>query len=98
MWVDATYADDVVDRRSTAGLAVEVGGTIVYGTTKTQRVPAQSSAEAEYLAAAEGVKEALYVRAILSSIAPETSGAKIKVLEDSKGALALVRTLSLIHI
>ena len=48
------------------------------GLPKTQRVPAQSSLEAEYLATAEGVKEALNVRAVLPSIAPETSGAKIK--------------------
>ena len=91
VWVDSSYADDVVDRRSTTGLAVAVGGTLVNGTTKTQRVPAQSSSEAEYLAAAEAVKEALYVRAVLSFVAPETCGAKIKVLEDNKGALALVQ-------
>ncbi|CAB1104418.1 unnamed protein product [Ectocarpus sp. CCAP 1310/34] len=91
VWVDASYADDVVDRRSTTGLAVTVGGNTVNGTTKTQRVPAQSSSEAEYLAAGEGKKEALHVRAVLPLVAPETSGAKIKVLEDNKGALALVQ-------
>ena len=37
------------------------------------------------------MKEALYVRAVLSFVAPETSGAKIRVLEDNKGALALVQ-------
>ncbi|CAB1100760.1 unnamed protein product [Ectocarpus sp. CCAP 1310/34] len=58
VFVDARYADNEVDRRSTTGLA--------------------------------GVKEALYVRSVLSFIAPETSGAKIKVLEDNKGALALI--------
>ncbi|CAB1111861.1 unnamed protein product [Ectocarpus sp. CCAP 1310/34] len=67
------------------------GGNTVNGTTKTQRVPAQSSSEAEHLAAGEGVKEALHARAVLSFVAPETSGAKIKVLEDNKGALALVQ-------
>ncbi|CAB1101563.1 unnamed protein product [Ectocarpus sp. CCAP 1310/34] len=58
VFVDASYADNEVDRRSTTGLA--------------------------------GVKEALFVRGVLSFIAPETSGAKIKVLEDNKGALALI--------
>ncbi|CAB1111664.1 unnamed protein product [Ectocarpus sp. CCAP 1310/34] len=37
-----------------------------------------------------GVKGALFVRGVLSFIAPETSGAKIKVLEDNKGTLALI--------
>ena len=32
VWVDASYADDIFDRRSTTGLAVAVGGTIVNGT------------------------------------------------------------------
>ncbi|CAB1097735.1 unnamed protein product [Ectocarpus sp. CCAP 1310/34] len=58
MFVDASYADNELDRRSTTGLA--------------------------------GVKEALFVRGILSFIVPETSGAKIKVLEDNEGALALI--------
>ncbi|CAB1104204.1 unnamed protein product [Ectocarpus sp. CCAP 1310/34] len=58
VFVDASYADNEVDRRSTTGLA--------------------------------DVKEALFVRGVLSFIAPETSGSKIKVLEDNKGALALV--------
>ncbi|CAB1117836.1 unnamed protein product [Ectocarpus sp. CCAP 1310/34] len=58
VFVDASYADNEVDRRSTTGLA--------------------------------GVKEALFMRGVLSFIAPETSGAKIKVLEDNKGALAFI--------
>ncbi|CAB1098675.1 unnamed protein product [Ectocarpus sp. CCAP 1310/34] len=90
-WVDASNADDVFDGRLTTGLAVTVGGNTANGTTKTQRVPAQSSSEAEYLAAGEGVKEALHLRAVLPFVAPETSGAKMKVLEDNKGSLALVQ-------
>ena len=59
-------------------------------TSKTQRVVSLSTSEAEYIAAGEGVKEALFVRAVLSFIAPETSGASIKVLEDNQGAKALI--------
>ncbi|CAB1096632.1 unnamed protein product [Ectocarpus sp. CCAP 1310/34] len=50
-----------------------------------------SSTEAEYIAAGEGVKEALFVRAVLLFVAPETSGSSIQVLEDSQGAIALVQ-------
>ena len=49
-----------------------------------------STSEAEYIAAEDGVKEAMFVRAVLSFIAPEMSGARIKVLEDNKGAKALI--------
>ncbi|CAB1113755.1 unnamed protein product [Ectocarpus sp. CCAP 1310/34] len=77
--------------RSTTGLAVTVDGTVVCASTKTQPVTAQSTTEAEYIAAGEGVKEALFVRGVLSFIAPETSGATIRVREDNEGALALVQ-------
>ncbi|CAB1105479.1 unnamed protein product [Ectocarpus sp. CCAP 1310/34] len=50
----------------------------------------KKSMTADDIAAGEGVKEALFVGGVLSFIAPETSGAKIKVLEDNKGALALI--------
>ena len=49
-----------------------------------------STSEAEYIAAGDGVKEALFVNAVLAFIAPETSGAKIKVLEDNQEAKALI--------
>ncbi|CAB1102606.1 unnamed protein product [Ectocarpus sp. CCAP 1310/34] len=67
VFVDASYADNEVDRRSTTGSAVTVRGTVVCAFTKTQPVTAQSTSEAEYVAAGEGV-----------------------VLEDSRGALALI--------
>lgn len=88
--VDASYAEKEADRRSLTGIAVTVGGAVVSHASKTQRIVAMSTTEAEYIAAGEGVKEALFVRAVLSFVAPETSGAKIKVLEDNAGAKALV--------
>ena len=48
-----------------------------------------SISEAEYTAG-DGVKEALFVRAVLSFIAPETSGTSIKALEVNQGAKALI--------
>ncbi|CAB1110388.1 unnamed protein product [Ectocarpus sp. CCAP 1310/34] len=46
VFVDSSYADSTVDRRSTTGLAVTVGGTVVCASTKTQPVTAQSTTEA----------------------------------------------------
>lgn len=43
----------------------------------------QSTSEAEYVAAGEGVEEALFVRGVLSLITPERSGAKIRVREEN---------------
>ena len=51
-----------------------------------------SISEAEYITARDWVKEALFVRAVLSFIAPETSGTSIKVLEDNQGTKVLTET------
>ena len=73
-----------------SGIAVTLGGTVISHASKTQHVVSSSTSEAEYIAAGDGVTEALFMRAILSFIAPETSGASIKVLEDNQGAKALI--------
>ena len=86
VYADADYASKENDRRSVSGIAATLGGTVVSHTSKTQRLVSLSTSEAEYIAAGEGVKKTLFVRAVLSFIAPETSGASIKVLEDNQGA------------
>ena len=90
VYADGDYADKDNSRRLVSGLAVTLEGTVVSHVSKTQRVVSLSTSEAEYIAAGEGVKEALFVRAVLSLIAPETSGASIKVLEDNQGAKTLI--------
>ena len=78
------------DKRSVSGIAVTLGGTVVSHASKTQHAVSLPTSEAEYITAEDGVKEALFVRAVLFSIAPETSGASIKVLEDKQGAKVLI--------
>ena len=90
VYADADYADKGNSRRSVSGVAVTLGGTVVSHVSKTQRVVSLSISEAEYIATEDGVKEALFVRAVLPFNAPETSGASIKVLEDNQGANALI--------
>ena len=74
-----------------SGVAVTSRGTVVSHASKTQHVVSLSTSEAEYITAGNEVKEALFVRAVLSFIAPETCGANIKVLEDNQGAKALIK-------
>ena len=79
VYADADYADKANDRRSVSGIAVALGGTVVRHASKTQHVISLSISETEYIAAGDGVKKALFVRAVLSFITPETSGASIMV-------------------
>ena len=90
MYADAGYADKANDRRFVSGIAVTLGGTAVSRARKKQDVVSLSTSESKYIAAGDGIKEAMFVRAVLSFMAPETSGASIKVLEDHHGAKALI--------
>ena len=92
VYADADYAGKDNSRRSVSGVAVTLGGTIVSHVSKIKRVVSLSTSEAEYTAAGEGVREPLFVRAVLSFIVPGTSGASIKVLEDDQGATSLIES------
>ena len=89
VYADADYADKDNSRHSVSGVAATLGGTVVRHVSKTQRDISLSTSEAEYTAAGEGIKEALFERVVLSFIVPETSGGSIKVLKDNQGAKAL---------
>ena len=90
VYADADYADKANDRCSVSGTAITLGGTTVSHAYKIQHVVSLSTSEAEYIAAGDGVKEALLARVVLSFIAPKTSGASIKALEDNQWAKALI--------
>ena len=90
VYADADYADKANDMRSVSRIAVTLGGTAVSHASETQYVVSLSTLKAECIAAGDGVKEALFVRAVLTFIAPETSGTSIKVLKYNQGAKALI--------
>ena len=64
VYADADYANKENVRRSVSGIAVTLGGTVVSHASKTHRVVSLSISEAEYIAGGDGVKEALFVRAL----------------------------------
>ena len=90
VYADADYANKDNDRRSVPGIAMSLEGIVVSHASTTQRVVSSSTSEADYIAAGDGVKESSLVRAVLSSIAPETCGASAKALEDNQGTKTLI--------
>jgi hypothetical protein len=61
-FVDADWASDVNDRKSTSGFVfVLAGGAISWG-LKKQSAVALSSTEAEYIAATHAAKEVVWLR------------------------------------
>ena len=85
VYADDEYADRANDRRSVSWIAVILGGTVVSHTNKTQHVESLSTSDADLIGARDGVKEALFVRAALSFVAPETSWASTKSLKTTMG-------------
>ena len=67
-----------------------MGGTVISHTSKTQHVVSLSTSEAAYIVAGDRVKKVVFVRAVLSFVALQTSGARINVAEDNQGAKALI--------
>ena len=90
-YVDADYAHKAEDRRSVSGVAVCCGGTLVSWFSRTQKCVTLSTTEAEYVAMADGVKEALYVRGVLVFLMPSLGSPSIGVFEDNKGAIDLAK-------
>ena len=73
-----------------SGTAVTLRGTVVSHESKTLHVVSLSTSEVRFIMAGVGANEDLFVRALLSFIAPEMSGARTKVFEDNQGAKALI--------
>jgi hypothetical protein len=67
-YVDASFADnygtDEGNRRSTTGWCFRTGGPLLSWKAHKQSAVATSTAEAEYIAAYEATKEAIYLKRI----------------------------------
>ena len=85
---DVDYADKSNDRRSVSGTVITLEGTAVSWASSTQRCVTLSTAEAEYVALGEGVKEALFMGTVVSLFCPELTGSCVRVVEDKQEAIA----------
>jgi len=65
---DADYAADLDTRRSTSGHLFMLGGECVTWSSKRQATVSLSTTEAEFIAATEACKEAVWLRKLLSDI------------------------------
>ena len=87
VYTDADYACKETDRGSTSGVAVMLGNAAVYATSRTQHCVTLSTTEAEYVALAEGAKEGMFVRSVMSFMRPYMY--EITLMDDNEGAKAI---------
>ena len=67
-FVNANWASDVNNRKSTLGFVLMLGGAAVSWSLKKQTSVALSSIEAEYIAATHAIKEVIWLRRLLTDL------------------------------
>lgn len=89
---EADWANDTEDRKSTTGycFSLSQGGAIVSWKTKKQQTVALSTCEAEYVALAATVQEALYLSQLLKDM-DHNLEQTTKVFEDNQGTIHLAK-------
>ncbi|KFD69490.1 hypothetical protein M514_18362 [Trichuris suis] len=90
-YVDADWAGDRTDRKSTSAYLFQFGESIISWSTKKQTTVALSSTEAEYIAMAEACKELLWLRQLLEDFGILQVNATT-IFEDNQGCICLVES------
>ena len=88
-YCDSDFASDISSRRSTTGFVYIFNGGAVSWNSKLQKTVAASTSEAEYMAASNAVKEALWLKMLLKDLGITTGAMMINC--DSQGALCLLK-------
>jgi len=88
-YCDADYAGDLDTRRSTTGFVFILSGGAISWSSKLQPTVAVSTTEAEYMASAQAVKEALWLKKLMWDFGIQTRA--IKIYSDSQGAIKLLK-------
>ncbi|GKB50325.1 retrovirus-related pol polyprotein from transposon TNT 1-94, partial [Tanacetum coccineum] len=88
-YVDSDYAGDLDGSKSTTGYVFTLSGGTVSWVSKLQSVVAMSTTEAEYVAAAQASKEAVWLKMLLEELGHEQE--KITLFCDNQSALYLAR-------
>ena len=89
VFVDSDFASRAADRGSVSGGVAMCACACVSFFSRTQKSVTLSSTEAEYVAMAEGFKEAIFLRYIWSFIFPDRDVGCTTIFEDNVGALHL---------
>ena len=89
---DAAYGDDKDSRQSTAGYAFLCWGGVIAWKSKLQKTVATSSTDSEYMALGQAVKEALWIKGLVSELGFKEGNATMTILSDSMGGIDLAKT------
>jgi hypothetical protein len=88
-YCDADYAGDQDTRRSTTGYVFIMNGGVISWSSRLQPTVAVSTTEAEYMAAAHAVKEALWLRKLMADFGDVSR--TFKICCDNQSAITLLK-------
>ena len=89
-YCDADYAGDHDDRKSRIGYLFLIANGAVVWCSKRQGCTTDSTTEAEFVAMAESVKEAIWLRRLLQSLGISSPN-PTPIFSDNQGAIQLVK-------
>ena len=90
IYADAAWADELEQYRSTLGFRIAIGEGLVSWKSKISDAMALSTAEAEYYAGTEAVKEAEWLQGLLGELGWELGPYTVKM--DAESAMAMIKT------
>ena len=86
---DADWAGQLDDRKSTSGMALLFNGTAIMWCSRTIRLVACSSQDAEFMALSDASREIVFIQNLLCSIGLKLN--KTSLYGDNKGSLCLAK-------
>lgn len=89
-YVDADWASDEIDRKSTTGFVFFIFGNVIMWTSKKQALVTLSTTEAEYVAASMATSEAIWLTKVLNDIQVEIR-MPVPIFEDNMGCLFIAK-------
>ncbi|KAL7767857.1 hypothetical protein ACKLNR_002158 [Fusarium oxysporum f. sp. zingiberi] len=91
-FVDADFAGCIDTRRSTTGWVFMLAGAPISWASQRQRTVSLSTTDAEYVAASEAAKEAIWIRGFVNDLnLPDMSVGAVPLYIDNEGARKLTR-------
>ena len=88
-FVDADWAGDTADRRSTSGYVCMLNNSIISWKSEKQSVVAQSTTEAELISSNSGAREVIALQRVLNDVGLSQSS-PTRIWEDNQGTIALM--------
>ncbi len=88
---DADWGGDVNDRKSTSGYLFQASGAAISWRSKKQTCVALSTAEAEYVALASAVQEAIWLRQLTTELEVNALTEATTIFEDNQSAISLTK-------